>query len=129
MTDTNTAAEALGMLPITCDRKGKTVNVHMPVSAMTPYLATMAARTKNGSALIASLEAIPDGQTPDLVVIFKGQAFVLPTIPDDAKQDLAIKRALNTALGADATGRTFFPVPEPTPRGDKKTAAKDEVAS
>lgn len=127
MSENNTkpSAAPLGMLPIHCDRKNKTVNVNLPVDDMKAYLESYEARRRNGAALLSSLEAIPAGQTPDLVVIFKGQAFVLPTIPDDAKQDVAIRRSLNAALGADTSGTTFFDVPAPTVRAAKTPSSSE----
>jgi len=128
MAENNETATVLGMLPIPCCRQNKIVHVHMPVDEMKGYIEAMEARARNGAALLKNLEQIPDGQTPDLIVVFKGQAFVLPTIPDNAKQDVAIRRALNTALGADATDNKFFDVPAPTSR-EKKSDEKTEVAS
>lgn len=116
--NSNGASAALGMLPTHCDRRRKTVNIKMPVGEMTSFIEGIEKRKRNGEALLASLSQIPAGQTPDLIVVFKGEAYVLPTIPDDAKQDLAIRRALNVACGADEA-HTFYDVPAPTARGPK----------
>ena len=115
---TNGATSALGLLPVHCDRRRKFINLKMPVGDMTAALEGIEKRKRNGEALLASLSQIPAGQTPDLIVVFKGEAYVLPTIPDDAKQDLAIRRALNVACGADEA-HTFYDVPATTARGPK----------
>lgn len=124
----NASAAALGMLPIDCARKGKTVNVKLPVAEMEKYLQDMNARKVNGDTLLETLSAIPDGQIPDLIVVFRNEAYILPTIPEDAKQDLAVRRALNAALGhgtvdSDGNTRSFFDVPAPTERGPKNASA------
>ena len=121
MTDTKNSG-LIGMLPVMCARRRKTVNVQIPVDDMKGYIQGIEARERNGKALLVSLEEIPEGQTPDLVVIYRGQAFVLPTVVDDAKQDLAVKRALNVALGADEA-TTFFDVPAPASRAPRTGAA------
>jgi hypothetical protein len=121
MTETqNGGAMPLAMLPTQCDRSGKTVNVKVHPDEIKGYIEGIEARKRNGTALLQSLAQIPKGQMPDLIVVFKGVAVVHPTIPENAKQDLAIRRALNAALGADDE-RKFFDVPAPTARSSKDT--------
>lgn len=131
MTDTqNGGALALAMFPTQCDRSGKTVNVKVHPDEIKGYIEAIEARKRNGAALLENLGKIPDGELPDLIVVFKGEAYVQPTIPENAKQDLAIRRALNAALGADDE-HTFFTVPAPTPRNAKDVtpATSNGVAS
>lgn len=129
MTDNKTpGAERTGMIPVTCPRKGKTVNVRMPVSAMGTYISDIEARERNAVSLLETLGQLPAAQVPDLIVVFRGQPFALPTIPVDEKQDIAIRRALNTALGGDVTVNAgkYYDVPPATSRADAKAETESK---
>ena len=121
MSNTNTNANASAgtskiyvEVAIPCSRKGKTLNARVPHNEVEALVAGVDKRARNAQMMQEQFTQVPPDQLPHLIIVYKGQAVLLPTVHDS--NDEAIKRALNAAIGSDA-----FDVPAPVKRktGDK----------
>jgi hypothetical protein len=95
-----------------CDRTEKSFTVSVPLSKYRTFLEYHHRRAGTVSILEAQLQT--PQSLPDMAIIFRGRAVILPTV--NPKQDALIGRLLNAA-----TNTTVFPV---TKRTRKKKDSK-----
>lgn len=99
-------------VPVVCDRTKKTYMVSMTLDDAAQHMKKIADKQANAAEVASFLNGLPYPK-PDLVVMFRGQLVVLPTVVD--KKDSTVMRLLHSL-----TNSPTFPKPESKPR--KKSA-------
>jgi len=99
-------------VPVTCDRTKKTHKIPMTLEEAGRHQTRVAEKAANADEITSFLGGLPHPK-PDLVVMFRGEIIVLPTVVD--KKDATVMRLLH-----DLTQSPTFPKPAVKPR--KKTA-------
>jgi hypothetical protein len=95
-------------VPVMCSRTKKTHKVPMTLEQAAKYNENLELKETNAQEVASFLGGLPFPK-PDLVVMFRGEVVVLPTVVD--KKDATVLRLLNTL-----TNSPTFPAPPVKPR-------------
>jgi len=105
---------------VTCDRTKRTHKVAMSLDDAAAHKQKLVDKQANAQEIISFLGGIPHPK-PDLVVMFRGQMVVLPTVVNT--KDSTVMRLLH-----NLTGSATFPAPPATPRKKPGKNGKRESA-
>jgi hypothetical protein len=105
---------------VTCDRTKKTHKIPMTLEEAGTHKKRVGEKGANAEEIRSFLGGIPHPR-PDLVVMFRGEIVVLPTVVD--KKDATLMRLLSTL-----TNSPTFPAPPVKPRKKSSKNGKRESA-
>mgnify|MGYP001308360909 CR=1 FL=1 len=102
-----------------CSRKKKDYAVRLPLAEAQTFIDQQEFKTRTAASVKKGFEDLGAG-APDLVISYRGQTFILPTV--HTKNDDGIHRLIN-----DLLQERVFELKEPKTRGPREAAAAPDA--